>query len=257
MIDIYTIIRIPKSGSTSLENSISNSLSPTRMFKIPMLNNPDMHVSQYEKFRTDKKMRRSLWKIFRVLSEEAMWDKIRSEMSAGDIISGHIEYGRPHLDQVNMKYITIIRNPLDRFISEYKWIRHGYQKRRMIQKLAHFGRPAAAGKSMDYYLDFLIDHEDAYKNPTTRYVTGNASHTDPHKHLVTNYWHYGILEKTDVFAKGFTEKTGLPFELEYTNLSPTPSKIALTTVQTDKFERLHTTDLALYHQLSENLAVSA
>jgi hypothetical protein len=128
MIDIYTIIRIPKSGSTSLEKSISNALSPTRMFKIPMLYNPDSNISKYEKFRTGKKIRRSLWKNFRVLSKDAMWDKISNELSNGDIISGHIEYGSPHLNQVNTKYITIIRNPLDRFISEYKWIRHGYQK---------------------------------------------------------------------------------------------------------------------------------
>lgn len=255
MRDVYAIIRIPKSGSSSLEISIKEALAPVNLFKVPMLNNPDANVSLVEKARTYKKKTGRLWKNFHVLNEAAMWNKIQDNLHDGDIISGHMEYGRPFLHDVNIKYITIMRNPLDRFISEYKWIRHGYEKRWPTQKLYHFGRPAASAKSMDYYLDFLLDHEQAYNNPATRYICGHPFHHDPFEHLSKKYWLFGALENPTEFAANFQLKTGMQFTLSHVNHSPTPSPIQLTTAQSDKFEQLHDKDIGLYLRLSESKTI--
>jgi len=252
MRNVYAIIRIPKSGSSSLEISIKDALRPVNLFKVPMLNNPDASISLIENIRTYKKKTSRLWKNFRVLSESAMWEKIQQNLLDGDIISGHMAYGSLRLQDVNIKYITIIRDPLDRFISEYKWIRHGYEKRWPTQKFYHFGRPAASAKSMDYYLDFLREHEHVYSNPATRYICGTHSHTEPFNHLSKNYWHYGILEKSVEFATLFESKTGIKFSLGHANHSPSPSTIKLTAAQTTKFEQLHNIDINLYLRLKES-----
>lgn len=253
----YILIRIPKSGSTSLEKSMTEALAPKHLFRVPMLFNPDSEVSLLEASRSTKKKLRRIWTNFHVFGETAMWHKIDHEVENGDIISGHIHYGSPRLTKTEARYITIIRDPLDRFISEYKWIQFGYKKRLPLQKIYHFGRTAAAGKSIDYYLDFLLDHHHIYSNPATHYICGSSPQLNPFEHLLHYFWHFGILDRPDLFASGLASKTGKSFRLQHLNFSPSKSQIKLSSSQIHKFELLHNLDIPLYEKAKASIEDSS
>lgn len=253
MKNVYIIIRIPKSGSRSLENSTIDALAPANVFKVPGLSNWDAQTSFVEKLRATRKKYRRIWNSYHTLSTESMWGKINEKIADGDVVSGHVHYGTLNLIDSVPKYITIIRNPVDQFKSEYKWVNHGYNKRNVFQKIYHRGRLHAASRSMDYYLDFLLDQETEYSNPATLFVSGSASHPDPFQHLINNYWLFGVLDRADIFANDFSLKTGKPYSLDHLNQSPSNLQIALSPSQNKKFERLYHSDIELYDKTKSYL----
>ena len=206
-----------------------------------------------ENARETRKRLKQLWWRFRTFNEQVMWEKINQRILDGDVLSGHIHYGYPRLQDSALRYITLIRKPIGQFVSEYKWMRHGYNKRPFIQKIYHHGRTRAAAKSLDYYLDFLIEHRKQYSNTATRFICGEENHLDPFRHLKDNYWHFGILERPDIFARDFERKTGKQFQLGHMNPSPSNSQVELTHRQYDKFEILHERDITLYSQVESYL----
>lgn len=248
MKQVYVVIRVPKSGSTSLINSLVTAIAPKNLFLVPGSVGPDGEISFIERGRAIRKRGRQMWRNYKTLSEGAMWDAINNKIADGDVLSGHIYHGALRLRDVSQKLVTIIRDPMGQFISEYKWLNAGWGKRDLLQRIYQHGRIYAAGRSLDYYLDFLCDHQPLFNNPATRFITGTPTQISPFDYLREKYWHYGVLDRPDLFQAGFQDKSGIALELQHLNTTPSSLKVELTNAQYDKYERLFSLDVELYEK---------
>ncbi len=253
MEESYLIVRIPKSGSTSLETLVQSAFPEHKLITTPNLYTPDQDLSVIEKLRAIRKFSRRSLKEYGSPFESGMWRQILKQCKeANCIISGHIPFDRIPYPE-NFKLITLLRHPLGRLISEFKWERHRYAKRGAIRKLYNKGRSYYANQSLSDYIYFLADHADLYGNTTTRYLTGSANHKDPASFVINRYWHFGLLEYSDIFSKILSEKTGLPCEMAMKNVSPIKDQEEISSRLIQKFESFNQKDFELYDVLEKSI----
>lgn len=251
MTDSYLIVRVPKSGSKSLKTVMKQVLPGHEFIKVPNLSKQDQKFSLIEHLRAFRKFTRRALIEHGVLTEAGMWDRLdHLAREKNIIVSGHIpldEVPNPDL----YKLITLIRHPVARLVSEYKWKQHGYNKRSIFNRLYHRGRNYHANKSLADYVDFLADHAELYANIATKYVTGSIDHPDPVSFVVNNYWLYGLLEHPDMFARTLSDKTGIHCSMPHVNVSPLKNEIATSSRIVDKLISFNQKDFELYEGLEK------
>lgn len=208
---LYTLVRIPKSGSRSLAKMVEKSLPSSHHFEIPQLNiDPTHKLHPAERFRARRRILRGLLK-FRALTTGTLWRNISRLAGDGDILSGHMPYGTPQLPGWKLEYITLLRDPVERVVSEYYYSRKGYLSRPHWRRMYHKGHAEVTGtRSFPEYLEYLCRDMKRFGNPSLKYVTGTDSHPAPLSFLKEHYLHFGILERMDLFTTQLAEKLEAP-----------------------------------------------
>lgn len=233
---------------------VTSALPSAEIYYMPKLMRSDEGPSRLEKLREIRSRSRRFWRLFRTLSEQTAWRKLAGKARDGDIVSGHFPYGTPRLPGFAINYITLLRDPLDRLVSEYNYARVGFEKRRRIQHVYHRGRLAAAAfRSFSDYLSFLEDHRSLYENIATRYVTGGRACDDPVAFLDEHYFHYGALERLHPFADALAAKLGVPVQTMHERITSKRPDIAQTASTIAKFERLFGEDIHMHRALLQHL----
>lgn len=251
---VYALVRIPKSGTTSLVSMVTAALPSARAYYMPKLLRSDEGPSRLEKLRETRSRWRRLWRLFGTLSEETAWRRLAARLREGDIVSGHFAYGAPQLPGFGIRYVTLLRDPLKRLISEYNYARLGYSKRGAVQRLTNRGRLAeAAGRSFGGYLAFLEEHRSLYEDIALRYVTGGRGCDDPLAHLESHFFHYGALERLELFAEQLGAKLCAKVELRRERVTPASAEVALSVAERARFERLFERDIAMHQSVLAHL----
>jgi hypothetical protein len=250
--NLYAVIRIPKSGSRSLGIMVEKSLPSSHHFKIPQLSavTPD-HLHPAEKFRARRRMMRGLLK-YRALSPEMLWNNLSRMARDGDIISGHMPYGEPQLPGWQLHYITLLRDPIDRAVSEYFYARKGYLSRPRWRRRYHKGHAEVAGtKSFSEYARYMCDHRPRFSNPALKFSTGGDNHQDPLSFLKEHYFHFGILERMDLFTSQLADKLDAPVCQVWENKSDLPQKYVPANAELEFLHSLLDKDIAFYQETRE------
>jgi hypothetical protein len=243
----FVLVRVPKSGSTTLFWMMKTALPDAALYRMPKLMRSDEGVSRLEKLREARGRARRFWKLFRTLSEQPAWRRLAAQLKDGDIVSGHFAYGTPVLPGFRIHYVTLLRHPLDRLISEYRYAQASFAKRGRLQRLYHRGTLAAAGQlSLADYLCYLDDHRELFENIATRYAIGARSCHDPVRFLDRHYHHWGVVERLETFAKGLTAKLGVTVRPRHERTTPGKAEIALGRADKARFERLFSEDMKMY-----------
>lgn len=247
---IYTVIRIPKSGSQSLRASIEGALPDSNYYRIPRLHgSAEENFTTWEKFKVFRSQRRRFIRDYNAITEAGMWSHIDNNAKSGDVVSGHFSYGRPALVNFEKRYITIIRNPVTRVVSDYNYSGFRHNQTKPFYHLIKTGKQKqAASHSFSDYLSFLLEHKEIYGNPATKYIVGKINN-DPYDQLKTNFFHYGTLENFEKFSLTLCEKLRAPVKTTWTN--KTPPKKALEIKKSDQklIELLFDMDLSLYEKI--------
>ena len=246
---LYTVIRIPKSGSRSLGVMVEKSLPSSRHFKIPQLwvDTPE-HLHPAEKFRARRRMIQGLLK-YRALNLEMVWKHVSTMAHDGDIISGHMPYGVQQLPGWHLHYITLLRDPIDRVVSEYHYSRQGYLSRPRWRRLYHKGHAEVTGtQPFSDYVRYLCAHRPRFSNPTLKYVTGGDSCRDPLSFLKEHYFHFGILERMDLFTRQLAEKLESPVCQVWENKSEAVHKYVPTEGERELLHSLLEKDIDFYRE---------
>jgi len=247
--EVVVLVRVPKSGSTTLVSMVTAAFPDARIYRMPHLLRSDEGPSPLEKLRRARARMRRFWKLFGTVRENTAWRRLSARLRDGDIISGHFAYGTPALPGVNPNCVTLLRHPLDRLISEYNYARVGFEQRWRVQHLYHRGRLAAAARlTFADYLAFLEDNRPLFENIATRYVTGERACADPAGFLQANYFHFGTLERLDRFAEGLSAKLGVAVQPRHKRITSERADIAMTARDQARFERLYSEDLNMYHE---------
>ena len=249
LLKLYTVIRIPKSGSRSLGIMVEKSLPSSNHFKIPQLtvDTPE-HLHPAEKFRARRRIIQGLLK-YRALNTEMLWRNISQKAHDGDILSGHMPYGIAQLPGWHLHYITLLRDPIDRVISEYYYSRKGYLSRPRWRRMYHKGSAEVTGtQSFSDYVRYLCDHRPRFSNPTLKYVTGGDTCEDPLSFLKEHFFHFGILERMDLFASQLAEKLDSPVCQVWENKSEVVDKYMPTEEDLELLHSLLDRDIDFYRE---------
>jgi hypothetical protein len=249
---LYAVIRIPKSGSRSLGAMVEKSLPASRHFKIPQLSvDTPEHLHPAEKFRARRRIVHGLLK-YRALNAEMMWKNVSTRAHDGDILSGHMPYGTPQLPGWRLHYITLLRDPIDRVISEYYYSRKGYLSRPSWRRFYHKGHAEVTGtQSFSDYVRYLAEHRPRYSNPTLKFVTGGNTCGNPLSFLKEHYFHFGILERMDLFATQLAEKLESQVCQVWENKSEVVDKYVPTEGELKLLHSLLDKDIAFYRETRE------
>lgn len=252
---LFVVVRVPKSGSTSLNLMVRKAMPDVRIFYLPKLLDPDAELTRMEQARAAKSRIRRYWRIAGALTEKGVWRRIASLARDGDVVSGHFPFGRPDLPGFDLSYVTLVRNPLDRLVSEYNYTRAGMEDRSGLRKLYQSRRTRAALRwSFGDYLRFLDEHKELYANLATRYVTGRDRCADPIAFLDASYFHYGALERLDLFAIGLSARIGRPVATEHERITRAKAPVALAAADRAIFERLFEGDILMHQRVLETVA---
>lgn len=231
---------------------VEKSLPFSQHFEIPQLGiDPAHKLHPAEKFRARRRILRGLFK-YRALNTARLWRTISRLASDGDILSGHMPYGTPQLPGWTLEYITLLRDPVERVVSEYYYSRKGYLSRPRWRQMYHKGHAEITGtRSFPEYLDYLCSDRDRFGNLSLKYVTGTDTHPAPLDFLKEHYLHFGILERMDLFTAQLAEKLEAPVYELWENKSSELDKYQLSEGDRGLLETLVGKDIIFYQEVKE------
>lgn len=220
----------------------------SRTFFLPNTLDLDGEISSFQRLRYARHAMRLNYRHHRVLRLGEVFAAIGRDAKPGDMITGgHIDFQtcREKLPQ-NMKMIALIRNPVERSLSEYAYARHGFNRKSPWTKFDASVVAKAAGRySYDGYLDYLLEHSAVFGNIACRYL-GRAPDADIAGHFDKYAFHFGTVDNLDGFAKSLARKTGRNVALQHLNRTLLPTDRIITHATRAKIERLYAADFEVY-----------
>jgi hypothetical protein len=246
--ELLVVIRTPKSASTTLATLAAHACVGGRTFMLPNTLDLEGEISAFQRLRYARHAMRLNHRHHRLLRTADVYAAIDRDAKPGDLISGgHIDFDtcRRNLKQ-KVKMIALIRNPVDRSLSEYAYARAAFRRKRSWMKLSTSLLTRIAGRySYEGYLDFLIEHGSLFGNIACKYL-GIAPHASFEEHFAKHAYHFGTVDNLRAFAQSLGCKTGRNIPLDHLNRSSVPTDRVLTRATFAKLERLYATDFEVY-----------
>jgi hypothetical protein len=240
-------VRIPKAASTSLHYLLEAAFEGRQHFYVPHTLNIDGGISTFQELRFLRSRARHLLLRYGTPSIRRAFDIISESAENGDLIhGGHIDFPsvQEHLHR-KAKLITIFREPAARCRSEYNWCHRQYLDSSLLKRFDSSARHKAAGRySFDGYLDFLSEHRERYDNIAARYI-GWDGEEQLGNFFEANVFHSGVVEESDAFERGLSEKMGVHVAFPRHNEAE-DGETALTAEQRSRIERIYPLDFKLY-----------
>ena len=233
-----------------MRDMVSEALPDSRFFGLPLLaSDPGIGITRYDRLRRLRRTLKGFWKGYRTFREAVVWEKIARRAKDGDIISGHLRYGSPQLPGLDLQYITLLRNPIERLISDYHYSRHGYLKRSFLQRSYGKGVLRVAGtRSLSDYIHYIHAHRRAFGNPATSYIVGPNTGEDPFEFMRRNYFHFGVLEEMECFSTQLAQKLQRPVAATWSNKTRRTADHRLSPNDMVLLEELLDRDIPLYQK---------
>jgi hypothetical protein len=251
---LIVVIRTPKSASTTLATIVEQCFPAAQTFVLPNTLDIEGAISALQHLRYIRHAARVNYRSHRLLRLSKVFARINVEAVPGDILTGgHLDFDtcRNQL-ALPAKFIALIRNPIDRSVSEYTYARAGYARKSYLSKLDASLVAKAAGRfSFEGYLDFLTDHRAAFGDIACRYV-GLRHGDDIAAHFAANAYHFGRVDNLSAFSRGLARKTGMPVRQQHLNATAAPARIKITAAERHKIENLYAGDLELYEWVRAN-----
>jgi len=251
---VYVYVRPPKTGGTSLSRMLIDSRPDARSYGMPPSADLHSRAPLGERLRHTRNRVRFLVRQYRTLSSVRAWQYINIHARDGDLVIGHLRYDDPVLPRLNLKYFTLLRNPLDRLLSQYNYSRMGFKKRNFVQR-AYIGGPIkAAGKySFSGYLSYLDDYTNGDASVMAHFVFGSERRADPSRFLEQSYFHFGVLEQFERFTYELGGKLGVTLKICKKNVTPLREATSLSAKDRPRFERIFARDIELYEAMLAKL----
>lgn len=257
---LNVVIRVRKSGSQSLIEMLKAALPDSMNYAMP--HDPpvaDLGTGFAERFRLNRRVKKRLWKLFKTTSYTEAWRKVNSLATSGDLVSGHFCHDSVVLPDWELRFITLVREPLERLYSEYRYCRQSYRARPFWRRAYLSQRLKVAGRgTFGDYIDYLSSFGDRFANPLIGYLCGDLSgDLSPYEFLKAHYFHYGTLEDIEHFAEGLSAKLGREVPKIWTNKTSDPGGLKVENYDPKKLRELIGRDQDLYQSIINEAQVGS
>lgn len=241
-------VRVPKSGSTSLSRMLETAFEGRTRFYLPDTLRREAALSRWQAFRLKRSQTQNLMKRVGVASLPAALARIDQQARGGELILGG------HSDQATVRdglaapvrFITLLRDPAARALSDYNYARAGFLKKKPWQRFdAHILAKMAARYDFAGFLDFQLDHREAFEDIACAFVGWEAG-ADLKDYLAANLWDWGVLEKADALAARIGERVGRPVAFGRHNATGRLEKAEVSAAERSRIDRLYSRDHQLY-----------
>jgi hypothetical protein len=248
-------VRVPKSGSKSLLLMLGEAFAGRRVFYLPDTLRPETALSRWQQFRLWRSQRQNLMQKLGTVSLSAAFAKIEAEGRPGDLIAGG------HSDQAfvrsrlrrPVRFVTLLRDPVERAVSDYHYARAGYLKKKPWQRFdAHLLARVAGTRDFSGFLDFQLEHEAVFANPAATFLGWRDEPLDAF--VADNLWDWATLETAEKLAARIAQRLDRPALFGRHNQSEAAGRAQVATEDRRKIERLCARDYDLFERCAADNA---
>jgi hypothetical protein len=249
-------IRIPKSGSSSLNHALSAAFADRRSFFLPDTLNLDGRYSAFQRWRFERARKGNLRLHYGDPRLDRALAVINAEARPGDLIcGGHFDlaFARAAI-AAPVKAVSLMRDPVARCVSEYNYARQNHLRHNLLRRLDAKTLPKIAARySLAGYLDYLLERREAYGDIACRYLGWDGA--EPVSVFLSRWvFHAGVLEDAAGFAFGLSEKLARPVALPWDNSTLTREAGGADAAARRRIEQLYARDFTLYEHLAARSA---
>jgi len=244
---LYGIVRIPKSGSSTLRNLVQNAFPSARLHLLPDCIRDNAQASLFQYFRFWRSRAKSLLPQYRTLSFNRAVRMIEESAADGDIIGGgHIDYAGFARFTSPVKLIVLVRDPVTRLLSEYNYNRSGYLRKPWRVRFDASVKAKLAGRySLEGYVDAMAEQPRAFGNTAAKYL-GIETEAGIETRFSKDVLLAGALEEEDRFRRALEAKAGIPVPPIHTNATRETFEADIPAHLRGKIEKLYALDFAIH-----------
>jgi hypothetical protein len=252
-------LRIPKTGSQSLERALAQTWAGRKRFYVPNTLGLDGRLCRLQHLRFRRSQARNLMAHYRTRNLNRALRHIDHESAPGDLlIGGHADFRTlSNRLSIPVKIVTILRNPSDRCRSEYHYSRCNFLGKSRLARIDSSVLPRIAAKTdFDSYVDFLFEHREIYGNIAAAYL-GLQPWDEIGRYFQRHVFHAGVLEQSALFSRILGDKLGAEVQFPHLNPSGSAQHVAIGTRTRRKIELLYARDFEIYEFVLDATAAPA
>lgn len=244
---VYAIVRVPKSGSTTLGHVMKAALPDAQVFHLPHDKIGKWNTSRIQGLRFLRAQKKALFGRYGSFSLDRVMARIEANARDGDLIAGgHVMLTTFKRLKLETRVVTLLRDPVSRFLSQYNYARRNYQRKPSYLRFdSSFLERQAGTLSIDDFAAAMEEHADVLGNHASRML----GITDPQaipETLQRELFHFGVLEAMPVFLQGLQDKLGRTIEGAHRNATGERAATELSAETRARIERVNALDCELY-----------
>lgn len=248
------IMRIPKSGSTSLGKTVVAAFPKARLHALPDAEMSEHGLTALDRIRRRRTLARNLARRNGCTTYAAAIRKIEAEAQEGDLVSGgHLTRAAFDMFEGHVRSIVMLRDPGQRFLSEYNYSRKGYLKKPALLRFDASPKARLAGRhDLEGFAAAMEERRDVFGDIAARFL-GIRSAEEIAPRFAADVYQFGVLEDMDGFRRALGERAGVDIPAMHHNATGDRRDKEIPAAVMRRLERLYALDFEIYAWAREQL----